>query len=139
MDLGFGSLEDFLVTAPGAISCPNCSKVFGSMDYRDIHINSTSIMCGLCSTQCCSDINLKNHMEFECDMAKRNRNFDLIAQESAILGRNRINPEDFYNIPLQEDEDDLESLHSRIKNIGSMKVRCKQKDCQNIFYNNEYM
>ena len=139
LDLGLGSLKDFLVPAPGAIGCPNCSMVFGSMDYLDIHINSTSTMCDLCSTQCCSDINLKNHMEFECDLAKRNRNFDLIAQESAIMGRARINPEEFYNIPIEDDLDDIESLHTKLKNGGSMDVRCIQNDCEQLFNNNEYM
>ena len=139
LDLGLGSLEDFLVPAPGAIGCPNCSMVFGSMDYLEMHINSSSTMCHLCSTQCCSDVNLKNHMELECDLAKRNRNFDLIAQESAILGRNRINTEEFYNIPIEEDGEDFENLDLSHKGISNMDVRCIQVECDQVFNNNEYM
>ena len=114
LNLGLVSLEDFLVPALGAFGCPNCSMVFGSIEYLDMPINSTSTMCDLCSTQCCSDINLKNHMDMECDLAKRNRNFDLIAQESDILGRNNKNPEGAYNIS----KEDMESLENNV--VGNL-------------------
>ena len=95
MKNGLRSLEGFLMPAPGATGCPNCSMVFESMEYLEIHINSTSTMCDLCSMQCCSDINLKNHMKLECDLVNINRNFELVVQDSAISSRNRTNPEEY--------------------------------------------
>ena len=67
--------------------CPNCDMVLAFMAYLEIHINRSATMCHLCGMQCCYGVNLKKHMNIKCDLAKRNRNYGVIAKESAILGR----------------------------------------------------
>ena len=81
--------------------------VLASMAYLEIHINRSVTMCHLCGTQCCSGANLKNHMNIGCDLAKRNRNYDLIAKESAMLGRGIINYKELYNLPIEADVDEI--------------------------------
>ena len=51
---------------------------------------------------------MRNHKNLECDLSKRKRNIDLIAKETALLGRKPIEPEKYYNLPLDNDDDDLE-------------------------------
>ena len=65
-------------------------------------------MCELCNTQCCSQVNLRNHKNLECDLAKRKRNIDLIAKETALLGRKPIEPENYYNLPVEDLSEDEE-------------------------------
>ena len=45
--------------------------------------------------------------EIENDLIRRKRNIDLIAKETALLGRKPIEPEKYYNLPV-EDEDEEE-------------------------------
>ena len=61
-------------------------KCFVSQYFLNLHISNSSTMCELCNTQCCTAVNLRNHRNLECDLAKRKRNIDLIAQETALLG-----------------------------------------------------
>ena len=90
-------------------ACTNCQSIFSSINQLNIHISSTTSMCHLCGTQCCSEDNLKNHIDHECDIARRNRNIDMIAFESAQLGRQSFNPKRYHRMPLEEDVDDPES------------------------------
>ena len=87
------------------VSCPNCKKCFVSSQFLNMHIANTATMCDLCNTQCCSQVNLRNHKNLECDLSKRKRNIDLIAKETALLGRKPIEPEKYYNLPIESDED----------------------------------
>ena len=82
--------------------CPNCDMVLAFMAYLEIHINRSATMCHLCGMQCCYGVNLKKHMNIKCDLAKRNRNYGVIAKESAILGRGIINSKKLYNLPLKQ-------------------------------------
>ena len=82
--------------------CPNCDMVLASMAYLEIHINRSATMCHLCGMQCCYGVNLKKHMNIKCDLAKRNRNYGVIAKESAILERGIINSKKLYNLPLKQ-------------------------------------
>ena len=70
MQLDLGRMEELLVPAPGAFGCPNCNFVTSLIDQFEIHINMVSTMCDLCGKQCCTEVNLKGHMEIECDLAK---------------------------------------------------------------------
>jgi hypothetical protein len=104
------SIEDILAqfeseSAPRSVACPNCRKCFVSAHFLNLHISNSSTMCDLCNTQCCSQVNLRNHKNLECDLSKRKRNIDLIAQETAILGRKPIEPEKYYNLPIESDEE----------------------------------
>ena len=115
------SIEDIIAqfehnestSGPRSVSCPNCRKCFVSNHFLNLHISNTATMCELCNTQCCSQVNLRNHKNLECDLAKRKRNIDLIAKETALLGRKPIEPEKYYNLPvedLSEDEDEEREL-----------------------------
>merc|ERR1719266_1911570 len=104
------SIEDILAqfeseSAPRSVACPNCRKCFVSAHFLNRHISNPSTMCDLCNTQCCTQVNLRNHKNLECDLSKRKRNIDLIAQETAILGRKPIEPEKYYNMPIESDEE----------------------------------
>ena len=83
------------------VSCPSCKKCFVSSQYLNMHIANTATMCDLCNTQCCSQVNLRNHKNLECDLSKRKRNIDMIAKETALLGRKPIEPEKYYNLPIE--------------------------------------
>ena len=80
------SIEDIIAqfesesSTPRSVSCPNCRKCFVSSHFLNIHISNSATMCDLCNTQCCSQVNLRNHKNLECDLSKRKRNIDLIAQ-----------------------------------------------------------
>ena len=91
---------------PRSVSCPNCRKCFVSNHFLNLHISNVATMCELCNTQCCSQVNLRNHKNLECDLAKRKRNIDLIAKETALLGRKPIEPEKYYNLPVEDMSDD---------------------------------
>lgn len=93
---------------PRSVSCPNCRKCFVSNHFLNLHISNVATMCELCNTQCCSQVNLRNHKNLECDLSKRKRNIDLIAKETALLGRKPIEPEKYYNLPVEDMSDDEE-------------------------------
>jgi len=133
------SIEDILAqfesesAAPRSVSCPNCRKCFVSSHFLNLHISNNSTMCDLCNTQCCSQVNLRNHKNLECDLSKRKRNIDLIAQETAILGRKPIEPEKYYNLPIEsedemeEDEDEMSPTPlpiKKLKSINDAKYEC---------------
>ena len=44
--------------------------------------------------------------EIENDLIRRKRNIDLIAKETALLGRKPIEPEKYYNQPLEDEDED---------------------------------
>ena len=44
--------------------------------------------------------------DIENDLIRRKRNIDLIAKETALLGRKPIEPEKYYNQPLEDEEDE---------------------------------
>jgi len=103
------SIEDILAqfeneSSPESVNCPNCRKCFVSAHFLNLHIANASTMCDLCNTQCCSTVNLKNHKNLECDLSKRRRNIDLIAQETVLMGRKHISPEKYYNIRDEDEE-----------------------------------
>ena len=110
------SIEDIIAqfehnesaNGPRSVSCPNCRKCFVSNHFLNLHISNTTTMCELCNTQCCSQVNLRNHKNLECDLAKRKRNIDLIAKETALLGRKPIEPENYYNLPVEDLSEDEE-------------------------------
>ena len=117
------------------VSCPSCKKCFVSAQFLNMHIANTATMCDLCSTQCCSQLNLRNHKNLECDLSKRKRNIDLIAKETALLGRKPIEPEKYYNLPIESDEDMEEEEFSaedvaspqpvkKLKSINDAKYEC---------------
>ena len=117
------------------VSCPNCKKCFVSSQFLNMHIANTATMCDLCNTQCCSQVNLRNHKNLECDLSKRKRNIDLIAKETALLGRKPIEPEKYYNLPIESDEDmededfspdDVTSPQpaKKLKSINDAKYEC---------------
>jgi len=132
------SIEDILAqfeseSAPRSVACPNCRKCFVSAHFLNRHISNPSTMCDLCNTQCCTQVNLRNHKNLECDLSKRKRNIDLIAQETAILGRKPIEPEKYYNMPLEsEDEEDTgeedmspgPSPAKKLRSINDAKYEC---------------
>jgi len=132
------SIEDILAqfesesAAPRSVSCPNCRKCFVSSHFLNLHISNNSTMCDLCNTQCCSQVNLRNHKNLECDLSKRKRNIDLIAQETAILGRKPIEPEKYYNMPIESDEEMEEEdmtptptmSFKKLKSINDAKYEC---------------
>jgi len=132
------SIEDILAqfesesAAPRSVSCPNCRKCFVSSHFLNLHISNNSTMCDLCNTQCCSQVNLRNHKNLECDLSKRKRNIDLIAQETAILGRKPIEPEKYYNMPIESDEEMEEEdmtptptmPFKKLKSINDAKYEC---------------
>ena len=132
------SIEDILAqfesesAAPRSVSCPNCRKCFVSSHFLNLHISNSSTMCDLCNTQCCSQVNLRNHKNLECDLSKRKRNIDLIAQETAILGRKPIEPEKYYNMPIESDEELEEEdmtptptmSFKKLKSINDAKYEC---------------
>jgi len=132
------SIEDILAqfeseSAPRSVACPNCRKCFVSAHFLNRHISNPATMCDLCNTQCCTQVNLRNHKNLECDLSKRKRNIDLIAQETAILGRKPIEPEKYYNMPLEsEDEDDTgeedlspgPSPAKKLRSINDAKYEC---------------
>jgi len=133
------SIEDILAqfesesAAPRSVSCPNCRKCFVSSHFLNLHISNNSTMCDLCNTQCCSQVNLRNHKNLECDLSKRKRNIDLIAQETAILGRKPIEPEKYYNLPIESDEEEMEDEDDmspaplpvkKLKSINDAKYEC---------------
>ena len=99
--------------------CPNCDMVLASMAYLEIHINRSATMCHLCGMQCCYGVNLNKHMNIKCDLAKRNRNYGVIAKESAILGRGIINSKKLFNLPIEADVDKKE------ENVGKQNNRKK--------------
>merc|ERR1740128_1390233 len=90
------------------VSCPNCKKCFVSTHFLSAHISNKSTLCDLCNTQCCTAPNLRNHKNIECDLSIRKRNIDLIAQETALLGRKPIEPEKYYNLPLESSDEEAE-------------------------------
>ena len=110
------SIEDIIAqfehnesaNGPRSVFCPNCRKCFVSNHFLNLHISNTTTMCELCNTQCCSQVNLRNHKNLECDLAKRKRNIDLIAKETALLGRKPIEPENYYNLPVEDLSEDEE-------------------------------
>ena len=110
------SIEDIIAqfehnestSGPRSVSCPNCRKCFVSNHFLNLHISNVATMCELCNTQCCSQVNLRNHKNLECDLSKRKRNIDLIAKETALLGRKPIEPEKYYNLPVEDMSDDEE-------------------------------
>ena len=102
MQLDLIMMEDFIIPTSGSVGCPNCDMVLAFMAYLEIHINRSATMCHLCGMQCCYGVNLKKHMNIKCDLAKRNRNYGVIAKESAILGRGIINSKKLYNLPLKQ-------------------------------------
>jgi len=135
------SIEDIIAqfesesSTPRSVSCPNCRKCFVSSHFLNIHISNSATMCDLCNTQCCSQVNLRNHKNLECDLSKRKRNIDLIAQETAILGRKPIEPEKYYNVPVEseeeeegeEEDDELGSpppALKKLKSINDAKYEC---------------
>ena len=70
------------------VSCPSCKKCFVSSQFLNMHIANTATMCDLCNTQCCSQLNLRNHKNLECDLSKRKRNIDMIAKyECSLCGK----------------------------------------------------
>ena len=46
--------------------------------------------------------------EIENDLIRRKRNIDLIAKETALLGRKPIEPEKYYNLPVEDEDEDEE-------------------------------
>ena len=46
--------------------------------------------------------------EIENDLIRRKRNIDLIAKETALLGRKPIEPEKYYNLPVEDDDEEEE-------------------------------
>lgn len=46
--------------------------------------------------------------EIENELIRRKRNIDLIAKETALLGRKPIEPEKYYNLPVEDDDEDEE-------------------------------
>ena len=44
--------------------------------------------------------------EIENDLLRRKRNIDLIAKETALLGRKPIEPEKYYNLPVEDEDED---------------------------------
>lgn len=115
--------------ATRSVSCPNCKKCFVSSHFLNLHISNSATMCDLCNTQCCSQVNLRNHKNLECDLSKRKRNIDLIAKETALLGRKPIEPEKYYNMPLDEDDDETEVDDEDVK-----ETKPKQKLISNARY-----
>jgi len=95
-------------TPSQSVSCPNCKKCFVSRHFLNLHLNNNTTVCDLCNKQTCSQVALRNHKNLECDLSKRKRNIDLIAKETALLGRKPIEPEKYYNLPLGEDDEDEE-------------------------------
>ena len=133
------SIEDILAqfeseSAPRSVACPNCRKCFVSAHFLNRHISNPSTMCDLCNTQCCTQVNLRNHKNLECDLSKRKRNIDLIAQETAILGRKPIEPEKYYNMPLESEDDEEDtgeedmspgpSPAKKLRSINDAKYEC---------------
>ena len=121
--------------AQRTVSCPSCKKCFVSSQFLNLHIGNTATMCDLCNTQCCSQLNLRNHKNLECDLSKRKRNIDLIAKETALLGRKPIEPEKYYNLPIESDEDMEDEEFSpedvaspqpvkKLKSINDAKYEC---------------
>ena len=102
MQLDLIMMEGFIIPTSGSVGCPNCDMVLAFMAYLEIHINRSTTMCHLCGMQCCYGVNLKKHMNIKCDLAKRNRNYGVIAKESAILGRGIINSKKLYNLPMKQ-------------------------------------
>ena len=135
-------IEDIIAQIEGGstgdsrtVSCPSCRKCFVSSQFLNMHIANTATMCDLCNTQCCSQVNLRNHKNLECDLSKRKRNIDLIAKETALLGRKPIEPEKYYNLPIESDEDmddeefSAEDVASpqpvkKLKSINDAKYEC---------------
>merc|ERR1719237_1720942 len=133
------SIEDILAqfeseSAPRSVACPNCRKCFVSAHFLNRHISNPSTMCDLCNTQCCTQVNLRNHKNLECDLSKRKRNIDLIAQETAILGRKPSEPEKYYNMPLESEDDEEDtgeedmspgpSPAKKLRSINDAKYEC---------------
>jgi len=115
------------------VSCPNCKKCFVSSQFLNMHIANTATMCDLCNTQCCSQVNLRNHKNLECDLSKRKRNIDLIAKETALLGRKPIEPEKYYNLPIESDED-LEDEDFSAEDVASPQPAKKMKSINDAKY-----
>ena len=113
------SIEDIIAqfehsestNGPRSVSCPNCRKCFVSNHFLNLHISNATTMCELCNTQCCSQVNLRNHKNLECDLSKRKRNIDLIAKETALLGRKPIEPEKYYDMPIEDEEENEDEEH----------------------------
>merc|ERR1719319_1265908 len=120
------SIEDILAqfeseSAPRSVACPNCRKCFVSAHFLNLHISNHSTMCDLCNTQCCSQVNLRNHKNLECDLSKRKRNIDLIAQETAILGRKPIESDEETG---EEDVSPAPSPAKKLRSINDAKYEC---------------
>lgn len=124
------SIEDILAQfeaepASKTVSCPNCRKYFVSQHFLNLHVSNSSTMCELCTTQCCTAANLRNHRNLECDLAKRKRNIDLIAQETALLGRKPIEPEKYYNLPIESSDEESETVMRKpVKSVNDQKYEC---------------
>jgi len=108
-----------------AVACPNCKKCFVSSHFLNIHVTNKSTLCDLCNTQCCTAANLRNHKNLDCDLSKRKRNIDLIAQETALLGRKPIEPEKYYNMPIDSsDEENEGGPRKPIRSVNDEKYEC---------------
>lgn len=124
------SIEDILAqfeneSSPESVNCPNCRKCFVSAHFLNLHISNASTMCDLCNTQCCSAVNLRNHKNLECDLSKRRRNIDLIAQETVLMGRKHISPEKYYDIRTEDEEAEEGTPPPVVKKFGSdVKYEC---------------
>ena len=96
-----------------------------------MHIANTATMCDLCNTQCCSQLNVRNHKNLECDLSKRKRNIDMIAKETALLGRKPIEPEKYYNLPTESDED-MEDEDFSAEDVASPQPVKKLKSTEEV-------
>lgn len=124
------SIEDILAQFEAesknrAVACPNCKKCFVSNHFLNIHVSNKSTLCDLCNTQCCTAANLRTHKNLECDLSKRKRNIDLIAQETALLGRKPIEPEKYYNLPIDSSDEENEGTPRKMmRSVNDQKYEC---------------
>ena len=137
------SIEDIIAqfeneSSPGttaqSVSCPTCRKCFVSKHFLKLHMSNSATVCDSCNKQCCSQVALRNHKNLDCALAKRKRNIDLIAKETALLGRKPIEPEKYYNQPIggDDDDDDIDDDQDypgsppakKLKSINDAKYEC---------------
>ena len=130
-------LEDILVPASSPVACSNCNKCFSSEGDLKDHLTREHTMCDLCDTQCCSEENLRNHKEIECSMSRRQINIELIAKESAMLGRNLGDLRKYKFTEEEEENEEEEEQNGSLKVNKTSNVtefnKCLEMGCEKIF------